>query len=343
MKILKYLFLLLLILVIAAVVYVATLSSTYQIEESAILGAPPELVFNTVNDYTTWQRWGPWKEQSKDMEVQYFEKTVGEGAGNSWVSSDQGNGTMTTTAIVPNSSITQEMQIETPFGESQSDVYWKFEPEETGTKVTWGMKGTFSFMEKAYWATQSMKMDAMIRPMYQKGLANLEKEAQQQMAVYSINVDGVTEHGGGFYMYMTAAARLEAVGKKKNQMLPVVRAYMKNNTIPINGVPFVIYNQSDAGQGTTIFSAAIPTRDKVIPASDSEVFCGFMKNQKVLKITLKGHTKNLENARMKGAAYIKEQGLTKSITGTPFEIFSIGLETSSNPANWITEVYLPID
>ena len=37
--------------------YVATIDGNYQAEESRIIEAPDELLFNTINEYKTWEKW----------------------------------------------------------------------------------------------------------------------------------------------------------------------------------------------------------------------------------------------------------------------------------------------
>ena len=130
MKIIKYLFFLLLLIIIGGAVYVATIDGNYQAEESRVIEAPDELLFNTINEYKTWEKWGPWMDESDDLIMEYAEKTSGEGASYSWKSEIQGDGRMNTVKAAPFTSIDQKITFITPMGESASDVYWKFEKIE---------------------------------------------------------------------------------------------------------------------------------------------------------------------------------------------------------------------
>ncbi|WP_025742589.1 SRPBCC family protein [Aquimarina pacifica] len=343
MKIIKYLFFLLLLVLIGGAVYIATIDGKFQIEESRVIEAPDELLFNTINEYKTWDKWGPWMDTSDDLVMEYPEKTSGLGASYSWKSESQGSGKMETEKISPFSSIDQKITFITPMGESISDVYWKFEKiEGKKTKVTWGMKGEQSFMDKAFWATQDSTLSQNVKPMYARGLEKLEAYANEKMSQYSVHVDGVTEHGGGFYMYSATASSIATIPEKMSQMLPLVNNYMRQNNLPQTGMPFTLYNEYNEEQGTAIFSTGIPTRDKVVPPKESTVLCDFMPRQKAVKTTLKGDYKNLKEAWEKGYKYIEENNLEINPEAAPFEVYRVDPKLQPNPAELVTEIYVPI-
>jgi len=145
MKFLKYLFLFLLIAIVAGSIYLATLDGSYDVKRSRIIEAQPEVVFNDLNDYKNWQEWGPWYEEDSTIVATYPENTVGEGASYSWMSED-GEGEMRTLKVDKPKSLDQEIIFKTPFGPMRSDVYWILEKVDEGTNLTWGMKGEMSFL-----------------------------------------------------------------------------------------------------------------------------------------------------------------------------------------------------
>ncbi len=343
MKIIKYLFFLLLLIIIGGAVYIATIDGQYQVEESRVIDAPDELLFNTINEYRTWDKWGPWMDESDDLIMEYPEKTSGEGASYSWKSETQGDGKMKTEKVFPFNTIDQKITFITPMGESVSDVYWKFEKVEgKKTKVTWGMKGEQSFMEKAFWVTQDSTLSQMLRPMYRRGLEKLDAYSKEEMKKYSVHVDGVTEHGGGFYMYSATASSIAVIPEKMAQMLPAVSSYMKENNLVQTGMPFTIYNEYNEEQGTAIFSTAVPTRDKVVTPKESAILCDFLPRQKVVKTTLKGDYANLKEAWESAYKYITDNSLEADATSPAFEVYRAGPGLAPNPADWITEIYVPI-
>ncbi len=343
MKIVKYLFFLLVLILIGGAVYIATIDGEFQVEESRVIAAPDELLFNTINEYKTWDKWGPWMDESDDLVMEYPEKTSGEGGSYSWKSETQGNGKMKTKSVSPFSGIEQDITFITPMGESNSDVYWKFEKiEGKKTKVTWGMKGEQSFMEKAFWATQDSTLSEVLKPMYARGLEKLDAFVHEKMSEYSVHVDGMTEHGGGFYMYSATASSTAVIPEKLEQMLPLVKTYMRENNLPQTGMPFTLFNEYNEDQGTAIFSAGIPTRDKVVTPKESAVLCDFMPRQKAIKTTLKGDYKNLKEAWETAYKYIETNSLEINPDTAPFEVYRIEPTVQPNPAELITEIYIPI-
>lgn len=343
MKIIKYLFFLVILAAIGAGVYIATIDGQFQAEESMVIEAPDELLFNTINEYRTWEKWGPWMDDSDDMILEYADKTSGKGASYSWKSETQGDGAMTTTNTAPFSSIDQDITFVTPFGESVSNVYWKFEKiAPLKTKVTWGMKGVQSFMEKAFWATQDSTLSQSIKPMYKEGLKNLNTYVKDKMKIYSINVDGVTESRETYYMYTATACPIAEIPQKMAQMLPAVKGYMNQNNLAQTDMPFSIYNEYSEEKGIAIFSTGIPTRSEITTPEDSDIKCAKLEKQKVVKTTLKGDYIHLKEAWEAAERYITDNNLIKDETGAPFEIYRTDPNIQPNPAEWVTEIYIPI-
>lgn len=342
MKIFKYLLFLLLIFIIGASIYIATKDGKFQVEQQQMIYAPQEVVFNEVNDFTTWQKWEPWSRETDDMIINYGEKTSGEGASYSWSSEKMGEGEIITTKANPYTSLEQRITFKTPFGESTSDIYWEFVTQEDSTMVTWGMTGEQNFMEKAAFIFQEQSLNEMMQPMFKKGLDNLQEVLKEKMGTYSINIDGITQHGGGYYMYVTTASKISQVSERMKKMIEEVENYMTRNNIEQVGNPFVLYNQWNEEAGTAIYSAAFSTPSEVITPAESNVLSGFIPNQRTLKTTLKGDYKNLKEAWNTAYAYIQENGLSVDNTAQAFEVYVTGPEDNANPAKWITHIYIPL-
>src|SRR5690606_18363044 len=168
--------------------------------------------------------------------------------------------------------------------------YWHFEPSEDGTLVTWGLKDDLSFKEKLAITLRNGTLPDLLKPKFRKGLQDLENNVKLQMEEYSINVDGVTQHSGGFYLYMTTATRTPEVYDRAGEMIGQVNLYMKENNIITAGKPFILYNQKDERSGTSIFSAAIPTSNQIITPAGSPVLNGFHPAHRAVKVSLRGNT-----------------------------------------------------
>ena len=353
MKFLKYLFFLLLIVIIGVSIYFGTKDGTFNVASSKEIAAPSSLLFETVNDFKTWKKWGPWMEEDPNIKIEYGTSTNGEGASYSWKSDveEVGNGSMKTLSVtedLPNNKngkeIHQEITFNTPFGDSKSNVYWRFEPIENTnkTKVTWGMKGEQTFMEKVFMSFQKEPFDKMLTSMFDKGLANLEKEVQDQMKKYTITVNGITEYGGGYYLYKTSATRINQIGNKMGPLFGQIMGFIKQNNVDMAGMPFTIYNEIDQTNGTVIFSTAIPVKEKVITPAESDILSGYMAPSTTVKVTLQGNYNYLSEAYKKAKEYIVKNNLELAPNGKMFEVYKTDPEATPNPANWITEIFFPV-
>jgi len=340
MKILKYLLLLVLILVIGGAIYLATLDGKYDVQRSKIIKAPIEVIFNQVNDYKTWPSWSPWLGKDPTTELTYGEVRTGNGASYSWDSDhkDVGVGSMETIAIVANESIDQKIIFTKPW-ESESNIYWTFKPiENGGTEVTWGMKGEMPFMAR-YMAS---KMDEMVGADYETGLTKLDSVVQVDMKKYSVTVNGETTHSGGYYIYNTTSCKIDEQPAKMQEMMPKVGLYFQQNNIKMAGAPFTLYHKYDEENNAVIFSNAAPSTDRIITAADSGLQTGFSKPFKAIKITLKGDYANLKEVWETAYKYLTDNGLEQVAGSAAMEVYKNDPMSKVNPADWETEIYIPI-
>jgi effector-binding domain-containing protein/uncharacterized protein YndB with AHSA1/START domain len=249
MKILKYLLLLLLVVLVAGAIYVATRPNDYDVTRSKVIKAPIETVFNNISDFKNWEAWGPWMEEDSTIVVTYNEQTSGVGANYSWTSKD-GPGKMKTVSSVQNKSLEQVMQ----FGDYEpTDVYWTFEEVPEGTKVTWGMKSDkTAFMFKLF-AALGGGMDKMLGDMEEKGLANIEREV---LAELKKNPPKKFRFGNviqqqmnakkfiGFYQKTTTEAGMEDMTKLFTEFMPKAGMYAAQNKIEAY-IPGTLYTKWD--------------------------------------------------------------------------------------------------
>ena len=341
MKLIKYVLLLILIILIGGAVYIATLKSDYQIEESMTVAAPATLLYQTIGEYKTWEEWAPWLEE-EGVVIRYPETTRGINASYSWNAVDY-NGVFKTIKNIPNRSIEQQVEIENQITRTISQSFWTLEPQKDNqTKLTWRIEGKKTFKEKIYEVVFGKSAIDVFKGLLIPSLENISTKIQKTMSEYSIHTDGITEHGGGFYMYMTTASSIEGIAMKAPKMFLAIDTYMEQNNLPISGKPFVLYNSVDQTNNTAIISAAIGTRSKVVTPSTSTVLCGFLEKQKMVKTTLKGNHKNLQKAWSQVDDYINKNQLEKDPQGTSFEIYTSSQNDTANPAAWITELYMPI-
>jgi effector-binding domain-containing protein len=347
MKFLKYIFYLLLIFIIGTAIYFGVKSGDFDAASTRTMEIPAPVIFETVNNYKTWKDWGPWMEEDPDIKITYGDSVSGKNAWYAWDSDVQevGKGSMKTLEVIPNKSLIQEITFNSPFGASKSQVYWEFKPiaNANKTEVTWGMRGTHSLIEKIFMSFQKEPFETTLKTMFDKGLENLEKTIKTQMNTYHVTVNGITQHGGGFYLYLTTASRLSNIGDKMGPMFGEIASFIKENNITVTGMPFTIYNEIDQENQTVNFSAALPVAEKIILPSKSNILSGYMPPQTVVKVTLQGNYNYLNEAYKKAQEYILKNNLKPAPTGKMFEVYKTDPGAEPNPSKWITEIYFPIE
>ncbi|SDW49738.1 effector-binding domain-containing protein [Lutibacter oricola] len=336
MKALKYLLLLILVLIIGGSIYIATLNGNYDVKRSRTMKIPAEVIYNNVNDYKNWQHWGPWYEMDSTIVASYPAKTSGVDASYTWTGKD-GAGSMKTLSLIPNKQLIQELQFSQG---SPSEITWNIEYTNTGNKVTWGMKGENSFSEKAFWLTQG-GIEKNMAPMFSRGLELLEKHLLKEMDKHSFEFVGEVDHGGGFYLYQTTSCKINDADKKMGEMFPAVAEYIEKNKIDTSGKPFLLTHNWDEQNKTTMFSTCVPVKERI--ETEGNVLTGYLLPQKTFKTVYKGSYTNSYKAWEAAYKELAKKGFKEVEKGEPFEVYKIRPTDNSNPAEWITEIYIPIE
>ncbi|MCK0131952.1 SRPBCC family protein [Flavobacteriaceae bacterium F08102] len=340
MKFGKYIVLLLLLLFVGTSIYVATLDKKYKVERTKIIAAPIEVVFDQLIDFKKWPAWSPWIEQEPSATLTYGTKSIGEGASYRWDGEKIGAGNMETIGVHEPDSITQKITFTAPF-ESSSAVFWKLKSVEGGTEVTWSMQGEMNFMMKGFMAF-SGGIDKQVGPDYERGLIKLDSVSTAALKVFTVDVNGVKMHGGGYYMYSSASTNMKQLGDKIQELISKVEAFIDQNSISQAGMPFTLYHKMDQDNNAIILSCAVPIVEGVTPPVSSGLLLGELKPFKAVKVTLKGDYTNLQAAWSAGYAYIADNQLDADLTKPVLEMYVNDPEDFPNPADWITELYVPI-
>jgi uncharacterized protein YndB with AHSA1/START domain len=163
------------VLVVAAVAFVTSRPSTYRVERSATVAAPPEAVFARIADFHAWEAWSPWARLDPAMTTRY--EGSGVGATYAWKGNkDVGEGRMTLLEADPARRVAIRLEFIEPFPSTSSTEFLLAPAAGDGTSVTWVMTGRLGFVEKAF--TLFADMDQMIGKDFEKGLAALKRLAE---------------------------------------------------------------------------------------------------------------------------------------------------------------------
>ncbi|WP_417213950.1 SRPBCC family protein [Bizionia sp.] len=339
MKTIQYILFFLLILIIGISIYVAVQPNDFKVTRTRTIAAPSQVIYNHVIDYKNWDALSPWVEIDPETKTVLSDTTMGIGSTYSWESSDE-KGHIKTVEAIPFQTINQELFL----NESASvQVNWEFQQiSAKETEVSWTLySDNLSFYEKGY-ALINGGHEKMMSPELERGLNKLNNIVIAAMEVYSIQVDGIAQHGGGFYIYKTTSSKISDIQTTISKVLPSVKSYSIKNNIAMAGAPFVYYHNWDEPNNAVMFSVCIPTTTQVI-TTQSDILTGQLEPFKAVKTTLKGNYTNLKEARDATRSYIRQYNMETSETGPMLEVYLTEPSQKPNPANWITEIYIAIN
>ncbi|MFA9187815.1 SRPBCC family protein [Flavobacterium magnesitis] len=336
MRILKYIFLLLLLSLVALSIFIATQKGDFLVERSKIINSPKASVYNYVNDYRNWSDFGSWTSEDAEIKINYPQNTIGKGASYSWEGED-GNGQMRTIAVKENDSIAQTMEFEG----TSSMISWHFKDTIGGTKVTWKSKGKMSFFFKIY-AALNGGVDRVIGAIYEKSLTNLDKALDFEINTFSTIDNGIVQKPVMNYIGQTFTCELTKVNKNFKIVIPKLTAFCEKNNIAVNGKPFIIYHTYDTAAGLTKITIGIAIRDLIFLSAGSDIVAGKLDAFEGAKTTLTGDYSHLKTAFNKTNNYVNQNKLSPNPVFSHLEIYATGKNDVKNPSKWVTEVYVPI-
>lgn len=170
----------LVLLIIAAVAFVATRPNTFHVERSVTINAPADAVFAPIDNLHEFPKWSPWQDIDPAMKISYDGPETGVGAGYAWEGNDKvGSGRMTITESIPGEKVGIKLEFFKPF-KAENQTALVLAPDGAGTRVTWSIDGPMQFITKAM--CLFTPMDKMMGPDFEKGLGKLKTLAEASAA-----------------------------------------------------------------------------------------------------------------------------------------------------------------
>jgi uncharacterized protein YndB with AHSA1/START domain len=164
------------ILVAAVLGYAATRPDAFRVARSQRVQAPPERIFELINDFHQWAVWSPWEKLDPAMTKSYTGAASGKGAVYAWAGNRKaGEGRMEITDTVPGSRVVIKLDFLKPF-EGHNTAEFGLEVEDKFTNVTWTMSGPVPYPMKL--TTMFFSMDGLVGKDFETGLTNMKAIAE---------------------------------------------------------------------------------------------------------------------------------------------------------------------
>ena len=167
---------LLIIIVAALAIFVATRPKSFRFERRTRIKAPPPAVFALIQDFHNWRRWSPWEDLDPALKRDYGGAARGVGAVYGWEGNNKaGTGRMEITLAAAPSQVVVDLQFIKPF-KARNTAEFTITPTEDGSEVVWAMYGPNSTVGKIM--SLFMSMDAMLGKSFDEGLARMKAAAE---------------------------------------------------------------------------------------------------------------------------------------------------------------------
>lgn len=163
-------------LVLLLVAFAALRPSGLRVERSARIAAPPEAVFEQINELRNWEAWSPWAKRDPNMRMTYDGPPSGPGASYHWRGNREvGEGRMTITDSLPGELVRFRLDFLKPI-RGTNTAEFAFAPDRGDTVVTWAMWGTYALPAKL--VGLFIDIDKMIGNDFEAGLASMKAIAE---------------------------------------------------------------------------------------------------------------------------------------------------------------------
>ena len=153
-------------------VVTAALPGKRRVERSATIAASPETVFALVSSTEGFQKFNPYKDDEPNLVITPSGPSRGVGASFAFKGKDT-EGRQTIVAMEENKSVTMQIDLGAMGKPVQS---FTLTPEGKQTKVTWATETEFG--ANPVGRVFGTMMDGYLGPIYERGLANLDRAAK---------------------------------------------------------------------------------------------------------------------------------------------------------------------
>ncbi len=335
MRILKYLFLLLLLSMVALSIFIATLKGPFSVEKSIVINSQKALTYEYVNNQKNWKDWNYLAIEDPNIDINYSKTTKGNGSSINW-NGKEGNGKLKTIKLKANENIIQTLDI----NGNTAEVAILFRDTLGKTKVTMKAKGNMNYLMKIknfiYEGPQ-----VLFGNFFEKNLYNLDKKLDLEINTFAVDVNGVVNKPETYYLSQTFTSQFSKIEKNSEIVFSKIKSFCKSNKLTIGGKPFTIYHTHDTISKLSKISFCIPIQSVLSIPKNNEIVYDTLKKFEAVKTTLKGRHTFMKQAYKKTSLFFKKNNLKTNPIFSHLEIYTVGKNDNGNPSKWETEIYFP--
>lgn len=336
MKVLKYVFLLLLLSIVSFSVFVATQKGNFKIERSKVIRSSKANLYSYLNDYQNWSDFMDFLQRDAHLKQEFSPKSAVLGSSYSW-KGQKGNGVVQTSSLKENESISQKMT----YDDSRYELTWKLKDTLGGTKVSISSVGEMSFSYKIYTFFRG-GADRIIGTVFEQSLENLDQRLDLEIKTFAVDVKGLVTKKSAIYLSQNFSSKISSVIKNATIVFPKLMDFCKKNKIQQTGKPFLIYKTYDELHDLANVSYCIPIKEAIITTEGSDIICEKSEAFLAVKTSLTGDYSHLKQAMTKAVKYNVENKIALDNKFSHITVFSQGKPAVKYPSKWKTDIYFPI-
>lgn len=164
-------------LIVALLILAATRPNTFRVQRSIVINAPAAKIFPLINDLHAWDSWEANDRKDPTMKKTFIGPASGTGAAVEWDSQGRGGkGRLVISESVPPRMVAIKVDFLRPF-EAHNLNEFIFEPDASGTKVTWSIQASNLYAMKLVGIFFNIQRE--FEKHVDTGLSNLKSVAEQ--------------------------------------------------------------------------------------------------------------------------------------------------------------------
>ncbi|MGB5830741.1 MAG: GyrI-like domain-containing protein [Thiohalocapsa sp.] len=248
-----YLFLALVVIIAAALVYLALQPGEIRARRSLVIARDRTEVFNKISDLRTWREWNPWLLHEPDARLDYSEAPGEQDGWYAWDGKVIGAGRLTHLRLEAPERIEQRIAFTRPF-KSTSAVSWEFAEHPSGTEVIWTMRGRMPFLLRflAPIMSESTAKD------FDLGLALLRGRLDPTADQLQLRFIGDSDYPEQSAMIIPFKGSMEAMVEAMEKGFPRLATAAAEQGIVPDGPAFTAYHKVDSKAGHFECDLALP-------------------------------------------------------------------------------------
>ncbi len=332
MKALKYLLFILIPLVLIYVLLCAIGPKNSNLTRDIDIDAPPAYAYNLINNLDNWDKWSTWITKDTTMIQNMENQRIGVGAGYSWESELNGNGSLELIESEKNQRVKSKMNFEGFDGNSYGE--WKINTEGKGSNISWSMSADneFPFLLRGIMLVNGFK--GKLKSNFDESLALLKKEAENRAkgnyGGYKIKGIQMPEK---HFVISRAEVPIANYQQFYAQNLGALFGKVTPTGVEMDGMPCGLFFKWDESKGTADMAAAIPVKEDLsIPGTTNYS----IPAKNAINLDFYGDYKDTPSAHEAIEEFISDRGFLTDIPIIEEYVTDPGDEP--DPKKWLTRI-----